>query len=76
MDEQITVKRVDVTVDLNRLLQQIREGGLVIVYRCPHCGGPLKVGKDTSAGSLKVCEHCGSEIESIDLADFLRTALF
>jgi len=74
-DRQITVKKVDIAVDLNKLLQQVREDGIVAVYRCPQCGGALRVGKDTSIESLKFCEYCGSEIKAIDLSDFLKTAL-
>ena len=64
-----------VVVDLNKLIQQVKDGGIVMVYRCPHCSGKLKIGKDTSVESLKVCEYCGSTIKAMDLADFLRTAL-
>jgi DNA-directed RNA polymerase subunit RPC12/RpoP len=73
--EEIVVRRTDVSVDLNRLLQQVRDGGIVVVYRCSHCGGNLKIGKDTRIESLKVCPYCESRIEAIELADFLRTAL-
>lgn len=59
--------------DLNALLKQIRDGGIVVVYRCPHCQAPLKIGKDTKTESLRACEHCGSGIETVELADFLRT---
>jgi len=72
---EIRIKKTEVSVDLNSLLRQLKEGGIIVVYRCPHCGGKLQVGKDTSVESLKHCEHCGSEIEAVDLADFLRTAL-
>lgn len=72
-EKQVMVKQV--VVDLNKLIQQVRDGGIVVVYRCPHCGGKLKIGKRTSVKSLKICEHCGSEIEAMELADFLRTAL-
>lgn len=68
-------KGPQVVVDLNKLIQQVRDGGIVAVYRCPHCGGKLKIDKDASVESLKVCEHCGSEIEVMELADFIRTAL-
>ena len=74
-EKQIIVRRTDISVDLNALLQQVKDGGIVAIYRCPHCGGKLKVSKDTSVESLKVCEHCGSEIEAMELADFLKTAL-
>jgi len=72
---QVTIKKVDISVDLNKLLQQVKDGGIVVVYRCPHCGGKLKVGKDTSVESLKVCQYCGSEIEVMEMAEFLKTAL-
>lgn len=74
-DKQVVVKSTNVSLDLNRLLQQVKDGGIVAVYRCPHCGGKLKVDKNVDIAKLRVCEHCGSEIESVDLADFLKTAL-
>jgi DNA-directed RNA polymerase subunit RPC12/RpoP len=72
---QITVERKVVSVDLNRLLEQVKNGGIVMVYRCPHCGGKLKIDKNVNMDKLRVCEHCGSEIETIDMIDFLKTAL-
>ena len=74
-DRHIMVKKTDVSINLNALLQQVKDGGLVAIFRCPHCGGKLKVSDKTTLNSLKYCEHCGSEIESIDLADFLKTVL-
>lgn len=74
-DREIRIRKTEVVVDLNKLLQQVRDGGIVAAYRCPHCSGKLKISKDTTAESLKVCPYCGSEIEVMELADFLRTAL-
>jgi len=74
-DRHIIIKKTDVSLNINTLLQQIKNNGLVAIYRCPHCGGKLKIDKNVSMDKLKVCEHCGSEIETMDLADFLRTAL-
>lgn len=73
--KDITIKKFDISIDLNKLLKQIKDGGIVVVYRCPHCGAALKVGKNTKIEQLRLCEHCGSEIESMDIADFLKTAL-
>lgn len=75
MDKEIRIKKTEVSVDLNSLLRQLKDGGIVVVYRCPHCGGKLKVDKNVSVDKLKVCEHCGSEIETVDLAELLKTAL-
>jgi predicted RNA-binding Zn-ribbon protein involved in translation (DUF1610 family) len=74
-EKHIIVKRTDVTVDLNALLNQVKNGALIIVFRCPNCGGKVKIDKSVSIDKLRICEHCGSEIETVDLADFLRTAL-
>jgi hypothetical protein len=74
-DKQVIVKHTDVSINLNELLRQVKEGGIVAIYRCPHCNGTLKVNDKTSLKSLKTCEHCGSEIETVDLADFLKTAI-
>jgi len=71
----VKVTRTEVSVNLNSLLQQLRDGGIAVVYRCPNCKAPLKISRDTKVESLQVCEHCGSEIEAVDVADFLRTAL-
>jgi hypothetical protein len=74
-DRHIIIKNTNVSVNLNALLQQVKDGGIVAVFRCPHCGGKLRVSKNTTLDSLKICEHCSCEIESMDLADFLKTTL-
>ena len=74
-EKQVLVKKMDISVNLNELIQQVKNGGIVVVYRCPHCGGKLKISRNTSVESMKVCEHCGSEIETMKLTELLRTAL-
>ena len=74
-DRHIFVKKTDVSINLNSLLQQVKDGGIVAIFRCPHCGGKLKISEKTTLNSLSKCEHCGSEIESMDLADFFKTVL-
>lgn len=74
-NREIVIRKTEVTVDLNSLLRQIAEGGIVAVYRCPHCGGKLKVSKDSTVDKLSACEHCGNEIQTMDIADFLKTVL-
>jgi len=63
------------SVDLSSLLRQIQDGGLVAVYRCPRCGGNLNIGEKTNIAALSHCEHCGSIIKAVDLADFLKALL-
>ena len=74
-DRNIIIKNTNVSVNLNSLLQQVKDGGIVAVFRCPVCGGKLKVNQSTTLDSLKKCEHCDSDISTLDLADFLKTIL-
>lgn len=74
-EREIVVKNTEVKVDLNSLLKQVAEGGIVALYRCPHCGGKLKIGKESTIAGLRTCEHCGSEIGTVDLAEFLKEIL-
>ncbi|MEM2463553.1 MAG: hypothetical protein QXY07_02595 [Candidatus Bathyarchaeia archaeon] len=64
-----------VTVDLNKILEQVRNGGLVVVYRCPNCGGKIKIDKGTELSKLQICEYCGFTLEPVDVADFLKKAM-
>lgn len=74
-DKHFVVKNTAVSVNLNDLLKQVKDGGIVAVYRCPHCKGKLKLSKETTMNSLRTCEYCGTEIEALDLIDFLHTVL-
>lgn len=40
--------RTDISLDVNKLLDQVRNEGIDVVYRCPHCGGKLKIGKNAT----------------------------
>lgn len=72
---EVRVKTTEVSVDLNKLLKQVKDGGLVVLYRCPHCDGNLKIGKDSKVEGLRHCNYCGSEIKTVDLVEYLKTAL-
>lgn len=74
-EKQVVVRNTNVSVDINSLLQQIKDNGVVAVYRCPYCGGKLKIAKDTEITNLRKCEHCGSDIEALELMDFLKAVL-
>ncbi|MEJ2272204.1 MAG: hypothetical protein P8X91_06965, partial [Candidatus Bathyarchaeota archaeon] len=74
-NNQLSIKNTEIKVDLNKLLNQIKDDRLVIVYRCPHCGAPLKVNKESNAESISICNHCNTKIKTIDVVDFLKAAL-
>jgi hypothetical protein len=45
MQKQVVVKQTVVSVDLNNLLQQIRDEVLLLFIDAPRCGGNLKIDK-------------------------------
>jgi len=62
----------NINVDVNQLLDQVRREGLVLAYKCPSCGGRLKISGDTGASSLRVCSHCGNTLDVKSIEDFLK----
>jgi len=61
-----------VTVDLNDLIRQLKEG---TVYRCPTCGGKIKISSSTQASQLSKCEYCGNVLRTDDLTKFINDIL-
>ncbi|MEJ2241743.1 MAG: hypothetical protein P8Y18_06345, partial [Candidatus Bathyarchaeota archaeon] len=74
-NKQLLIRNTEITVDLNKLLNQIKDGGLIVVYRCPHCNAPLKVNNESNIESITVCSHCNTKIATIDVVDFLKAAV-
>ncbi len=72
--EVIRVKETKVSVDLNDLLKRAKDGGFVVVYRCPNCGGNIRISGDTNVDSLRTCQYCGAIMKTIDLVEYLKSA--
>jgi len=64
-----------VHVDMNHLIEQMRQGGLATTYSCPACKSPIPISGTTSPNTLQVCGYCGSSIQTTDLVDFLTNAV-
>ena len=63
-----------VNVDLNRLMDDLRRGGLALNYKCHSCGGGITIGSG-GMEAPKFCPYCGVMVDSKTLSDLLRTAL-
>lgn len=61
-----------VTVDLNALISQLKEG---TVYKCPTCGARIKISSSTNASQLSKCEYCGNVLRTDDLTKFIHDIL-
>jgi DNA-directed RNA polymerase subunit RPC12/RpoP len=64
-----------ISINMNALLEQLKEGEFVVDYRCPTCGSNLKIDGNTDPNSLTTCSYCGSTIKPVDIVDFLKSIL-
>ena len=64
-----------VHVDVNHLIDQMRQGGLATTYACPACRSPIPISGSTTPNTLQTCGYCGSAIQTTDLVDFLTRAV-
>jgi DNA-directed RNA polymerase subunit RPC12/RpoP len=68
-----TVKHVN--VDLNDLLERVKDGGLAISYKCRSCGAGLSVDSNSNANGLRFCPYCGTATDTDTLTSIINNAL-
>jgi hypothetical protein len=68
-----TVKHV--SVDLNDLLDRVRDGGLAIPYKCRSCGADISVDGNSNVSGLRFCSYCGTATDTETLTTILKDAL-
>ena len=62
-------------MDINALLNQLRESKLVSAYSCPRCSAPIKIDASTNASMLSTCPYCDTQLKITDIENFLRSIL-
>jgi len=72
MNKQVVT---NITIDINQLLDKLKSGGLVSVYKCPNCGASIKISGETSTTQLSKCEFCGTVLRTDDLIKFIQDIL-
>jgi uncharacterized protein (UPF0212 family) len=65
----------NITIDINQLLEKLKSGGMVSVYKCPNCGASIKISGDTTTTQLSKCEFCGTVLRTDDLMRFIQDIL-
>jgi DNA-directed RNA polymerase subunit RPC12/RpoP len=65
----------NISIDLNQLLDRLKTGGLVSVYKCPNCSASIKISGTTSVQKLSKCEYCGTVLQTDDLVKFIQDIL-
>ncbi|MCG7844335.1 MAG: hypothetical protein MIO90_02760 [Methanomassiliicoccales archaeon] len=61
----------NVSVNMNQLIDQVRQGGLAFAYKCPSCGGSINIDKDFNPG-MKVCGFCGTPLDTSVIASLIK----
>lgn len=68
-----TVKHV--TVNINDLIEKVRDGGLTIPYKCRSCGATITIDSDSNPEGLKFCSYCGSAVDPDSVLNIIKSAL-
>ena len=68
-----TVKHV--TVNINDLIEKVRDGGLTIPYKCRSCGATITIDSSSNPDGLKFCSYCGSGVDLDSMLDIIKNAL-
>jgi len=68
-----TIKHV--SVNLNDLLDKLREGGLAVPYKCRICGAVMTIDRNSKPESLKRCSYCGTATNTDALLGIIQDAL-
>jgi uncharacterized Zn finger protein (UPF0148 family) len=61
----------NVSVNMNQLIDQVRQGGLALAYKCPNCGGSINIDKDFNPG-MRVCAYCGTPLDTTVIATMIK----
>jgi predicted RNA-binding Zn-ribbon protein involved in translation (DUF1610 family) len=70
-----TMGRTTISVNMNDLLNKLKDGGLVVPYRCPSCGASITVDSHSKPEGLRFCSYCGSAVNTDVLVRLLEAAL-
>jgi predicted RNA-binding Zn-ribbon protein involved in translation (DUF1610 family) len=70
-----TAGRTAVSVNINDLLEKLKNGGLAVPYRCPSCGASITVDSHSKPEGLRFCSYCGSAVNTDVLVRLLEAAL-
>jgi len=68
-----TVKHV--MVNINDLIEKVRDGGLTIPYKCHSCGAKITIDSRSNPDGLKFCSYCGSAADLDSMLDIVKSAL-
>lgn len=61
----------NVSVNMNQLIDQVRQGGLALAYKCPNCGGSININGDFDPG-MRVCAYCGTPLDTTVIASMIK----
>ena len=60
-----------ITIDVNKMLEFLKDSNFTIPYKCPSCNGTIKLNGQRDASSFFVCEYCGTSLQAIDVQNMI-----
>ncbi len=60
-----------ITIDVNKMLDFLKESNFTIPYKCPSCHGTIKLNGQRDANSFFVCEYCGTSLQTVDVQNMI-----
>ncbi|WP_446787306.1 hypothetical protein [Macellibacteroides fermentans] len=61
-----------ITIDVNKLLNFLKESNFTIPYKCPSCHGTIKINGQRDAIKFFTCEYCGTSLQAIDVQNLIN----
>jgi DNA-directed RNA polymerase subunit RPC12/RpoP len=70
-----TFKNINVNVNVNQLIDTLKNGGLGVQYKCMNCGASLSFNGNTTGEKFMTCPYCGTMIDTQLLKNIIDDAL-
>lgn len=60
-----------ITIDVNKLLDFLRQSNFTIPYKCPSCQATIKINSQRDANRFFLCEYCGTSLQAVDVQNLI-----
>ncbi len=64
-----------ITIDVNKMLDFLKESNFTIPYKCPSCHGTVKLNGQRDANSFFICEYCGTSLQTVDVQNMISAMM-
>lgn len=69
-DKEKSIKYI--TIDLEKVLNILKENNYTVPYKCPHCKAIIKLNGQRKLDNFLTCEYCGTSLQAIDVQKLIE----